>query len=87
MMPLKYIAKHVQEMRTVDIEEIGGLLEYHKKHITVGNAFGSDCGDRWDCELMDYNDPDNVIRSSAPSLRTAVLDALDEAIETKEKKK
>ena len=87
MMPLKHILEHAQKMRVIDIEEIAGLLEYHNRSITVHNDFSSDCGDRWSCRLCDKTHKSEDIFSHAPSLRTTVLNALEELekLETLEK--
>lgn len=78
MMPTNLILKHARNMRVIDIEEIAGLLEYHNRSITVHNDFGSDCGDRWSCRLCEKNRNDVDVGSHAPSLRTAVLNALED---------
>lgn len=73
-MPVKHILEHVQKMRVIDIESIGGLLEHHGGSLEINNAFSSDCGDRWHCTI---SNGDGFVDSLAPSLRTAVLNAIE----------
>ena len=87
MMPIKYILlKEVVEPEVIDLERIGGRLEYHNIMISVDNMFISDCGERWKCELSKKEtfDDEKVncnIVEFAPTLRQSIIGALKKLIE------
>ena len=81
MMPIEIIRKKVLESKQPDIESIGALLEHHGYSIIISNAFSSDCGDKWKCKIANFDKGGNYIKEElAPSLRTAILNALEEII-------
>ena len=79
MMPIKHILKEVISSKQLDIENIGARLEHHGYSIIISNAFSSDCGDRWSCEIANY-DKGDIAEELAPSLRTAVINALERVL-------
>lgn len=74
MTPIKKIYEEAVAARTIDLEIIGGLLEYHGISIAVSNQFSSDCGDKWSCSILSDKGSNEFM---APSLREAVLKALE----------
>ena len=80
MMPINILLEKVISQRVVDIEMIGAILEGHNWAIKVSSGIRSDCGDHWLCDIF-YKDGGNHIEKSAPSLRTAIIEALERLIE------
>jgi len=77
MMPIKHILEKATSARQIDLEIIGGLLEYHGISIAVSNQFSSvssDPGDKWSCSILSDKGSNEFM---APSLREAVLKALE----------
>jgi len=79
MTPINIIRiKLVQEPELLDLEDIGARLEHHQLMIRVDNMLSSDCGDRWECEILEQR-TNFRCHSIAPSLRTALIDVLKQA--------
>ena len=94
MQPINIIRQTHMPDWVIDIEDIAAKLEYHGYTLNVSNVIASDCGSKWSCELTHIDDPEEQcdedsrclcrrpsISTFAPSLRAAVLMALDKAHE------
>jgi len=77
MMTVEHILKkYVIEAEVVDLEMIAARLKHHNATISVDNMILSDCGDNWKVELMLQHDDRTTSKHLAPTLRTAMADAL-----------
>jgi hypothetical protein len=83
MMPINILLEKVISQRVVDIEMIGAILEAQNWAIKVSSFISSDCGDHWLCDIF-YKDGGrhiSHIERFCPSLRTAIIEALERLIE------
>ncbi|GAG70900.1 unnamed protein product [marine sediment metagenome] len=90
-MPIEHIrTKLAEEPRQLDIEKIGARLLHHGLKIRIDNQFLSDVGDRWCCEITNDDGEsvtDNFYGHHAPSLRTAIIEALQGVEKSQHKQK
>ncbi len=84
MTPIKKILDIAVKQYILDLEMIGARLEHHGWSIIVDNAFISDCGDRWKCQLISKDG--DIITYLGPSLRTTIIQTLEKLARWGEKK-